>query len=469
MPSIMISGTTSSAGKSVLVASLCRVLSKMGYNVAPFKAQNMSLNSYITKDGYEIAYAQAFQAFASGKEPDVRMNPILLKPKGNLKSQLVVMGRAVKDVSAIEYYKEVPKLLKTVENAFRSLEKENDIVLIEGAGGMAEINLYDRDIANIGIAKIAKPDIYIVSDIDRGGSFASLYGTYSLLPDEIKPMVKGFMFNKFRGYEKLLESGVEKLEMLTGLKNIGIIPYFDGELPSEDSLSIEDWKKPENPDVGILKLPRVSNFTDFEPVRDVCEFVPLKGEIDHYKVLIIPGTKETLQDLKEIKRHGMDDKIVKFARDKPVVGICGGFQILGKEIKSKIEGEKAKGIGLINAVTEFRAYKKRTVQVEKTITRDVSIIKELVGERVKGYEIHMGITKAERPVFQDDGGSSEDGLVWGTYLHGLFFNENIRRELYKYLGLKYKPMDDPIKIFSEIIAEKIDIDFIISNAIRKAT
>ncbi len=466
MPSIMISGTTSSAGKSVIVAALCRILSKMGYNVAPFKAQNMSLNSYITREGHEIAYAQAFQAFASGKEPDVKMNPVLLKPKGNLKSQLVVMGKAVKDVSAFGYYKEVPKLLETVEKAFRDLERENDFVIIEGAGGMAEINLYKTDIANIGIARIAKPHIYIVSDIDRGGSFASLFGTFSLLPDDVRGLVRGFIFNRFRGYEALLESGIRELEKLTGVRVLGIIPYFDGSLPSEDSLSIEEWKKPDNPDIGILRLPRVSNFTDFEPLRDLCGFVSLKEDIGDYSVLIIPGTKETLLDLREIRKFGMDRKIMEFARDKPVIGICGGFQILGREIISKIEKVKAKGIGLIDAVTHFNAYEKITVQVEKEITREVEIIGNLVGESVRGYEIHMGVTEAKNPVFQDDGGASDDGFVWGTYLHGLLFNENVRREFYRYFGRKYSSMKDPIDEFSKIVAEKIDIDPIISSALK---
>ncbi len=467
MPSIMITGTTSSAGKSVIVAALCRVLSKMGYEVAPFKAQNMSLNSYITKDGHEIAYAQVFQAFAAGKDPDVRMNPILLKPKGNLRSQLVVMGKAVKDVSATEYYKVVPKLLRTVEEAFRKLEQENDFLIIEGAGGMAEINLYERDIANIGIARIAKPDIYIVSDIDRGGSFASLFGTYSLLPNDVKRLVRGFIFNKFRGYQGLLRPGIDELERLTGIKTVGIVPYFDRGMPSEDSLSMEDWRSEGESEIGVIRLPRVSNFTDFEPVRDLVEFVPLKGEIQDYEILIIPGTKETILDLKEMKKWSMDKKIVRFAKKKPVIGICGGFQILGNEISSRLENERVRGLGLIDAVTEFNAYEKITRQVEKRITEKVSVIEGIAGETVRGYEIHMGRTRARMSVFEDDGGMSEDGLTWGTYLHGLFFNENVRKEFYRYVGRKYRAERDPVEEFSEIFAENVDIEYIISNAMKQ--
>ncbi len=467
MPSVMISGTTSSAGKSVIVAALCKILSKMGYSVSPFKAQNMSLNSYITNDGHEIAYAQAFQAFSAGKEPDVRMNPILLKPKGNLKSQLIVMGKAKKDVNALKYYREVPKLLKTVAETYRSLERENDILIIEGAGGMAEINLYDRDIANTGIARIAKPDIYLVSDIERGGSFASLFGTYSLLPEDIKPLVKGFVFNRFRGYEELLLPGIEELERLTRVRTVGIIPYLDIALPSEDSLNLEDWRKNDNADVAVIRLPRVSNFTDFEPLRDIVNFVSLKENIDDHRIVIIPGTKETLQDLKELKKWEMDRKIKKFARDNPVIGICGGFQMLGTEISSALENTRAKGMGLIDAFTEFTAYDKITKQVRKKVTRRVSVIDGIVGEAVIGYEIHMGRTRANRPVFQDDGGASENGLVWGTYMHGLFFNENVRRELYKYIGRKYRIMDDPIEELSRIIPQKVDIDHIISSVMNE--
>ncbi|AKG90686.1 adenosylcobyric acid synthase {glutamine-hydrolysing} [Geoglobus ahangari] len=466
MPSIMIAGTTSSAGKSVVVAALCRILSKMGYEVAPFKAQNMSLNSYITRDGHEIAYAQAFQALAAGKEPDVRMNPVLLKPKGNLRSQLVVMGRPVKDVSTLEYYREVPGLLRVVEEAYRTLEEENDFVVIEGAGGMAEINLYDRDMANIGIARIARPDVYIVTDIDRGGSFASLYGTYSLLPEDVRSLVSGFIVNRFRGYEPLLYPGFEKLEKLTGVRVVGVIPYFEGDLPSEDSLSIEDWER--GGEVGVIRLPRISNFTDFEPIRGLVEFVDLKGSVDDYELLILPGTKETVRDLAELKRWGMDEKIRRFARDRPVVGICGGFQMLGKAIVDhgvEAGNVRVKGIGLIDADTEFRRYEKVTRQVTKRVTEEVSVIERLRGEEVSGYEIHMGLTRARWPVFEDDGGKSEDGLVWGTYLHGLLFNENVAREFYRYVGRRFEGLDDLVDRFARVVEEKLDVEHIIDRAL----
>ena len=462
----MIAGTTSSSGKSVIVAALCRILSKRGYRVAPFKAQNMSLNSFITKEGHEIAFAQAYQAFSAGIDPDVRMNPILLKPKGNLRSQLVVLGKPIKDVSALEYYKEIPWLRGIVEECYKSLSEEFDIVVIEGAGGIAEINLYDRDLANIGIARIAKPSIYIVTDIDRGGAFASLYGSYALLPEDVRRLVRGFIINKMRGYEGLLEKGIRDIEKLTGVKFLGIIPFFEGDLPSEDSLSMEDWSNEGL--LGVIRLPRISNFTDFEPIRDLVKFVNLKEDLEDLEIVVIPGTKETIRDLRDLKRWGMDEKIRKFAKGKPVVGICGGFQMLGKEIHDKgIEFGKirVKGLGLIDAITKFEEFKKITRQVRKRITEEVAVIEKLKGEWVSGYEIHMGVTEAKRPVFEDDGGRSDDGLVWGTYLHGLFYNENVAREFYKYLGVRYRRRENPIDAFSKIVEERVDVEEIISSSL----
>ncbi len=459
----MVTGTSSSAGKSVIVAAICKILSKRGYSVAPFKAQNMSLNSYVTKKGKEIAIAQAYQAFAAGIEPDERMNPILLKPKGNYGSQLVVLGEAVKDVSINEYYSELEKLKKVVEEAYRSLEDEYDVVVIEGAGGFAEINLFDRDLANIYTARISRPSIIIAADIERGGAFASLFGTYQLLPDDIRKLVKGYIINKMRGDPKLLDPGIEMINRMTGMTCFGIIPHAGFNVFSEDSLSLEEW----NSDgvVGILRLPRISNFTDFEKIRDLVKVVDLKANLDGLEVLIIPGTKETIRDLKELKRWGMDEKIRSFARDKPVIGICGGFQILGKEIVDHgVEYGRARvrGLGLIEARTVFREFRKKTVQVEKRVTGDVEILRAIRGEIVRGYEIHMGVTEAKNPVFEDDGGASDDGLVWGTYLHGLFFNENVRRALYRYLGVNVNEREDEIEAFVKIFEKSVDVEKVLS-------
>ena len=464
MPALMIAGTSSHVGKSVIATALCRIFSKMGYNVAPFKAQNMSLNSFVTKDGKEIAIAQAFQAKACGIEPNELMNPILLKPKGNKISQLVVLGEAVKDVSALEYYKEVGWLLKVVEQAYKKLEKEFDMIIIEGAGGIAEINLYDRDIANIGIARIAKPSIFIVGDIDRGGVFASLYGTYKLLPEDVANLVKGFIINKFRGDVTLLKSGIEKLEEITGVRVLGIIPFVDITFTPEDSLSLEDWSN-EEARIAVIRFPRISNWTDFEYLKPAgIKFVWKRDDLSEFDVVILPGTKDTIADLKELKSAGIDESLKRIAGKIPIIGICGGYQMLGKELIDRgVEhgNIRAKGLGLLDAVTIFDEFKKRTVQVVKTVTGDAVIIDKIKGQKVWGYEIHKGKTFASRPVFEDDGCASDDGMVWGTYLHGLFSNENVLKAFADYLGVKIDKGEDWIDKFTEVVERNIDIEYII--------
>jgi adenosylcobyric acid synthase len=464
MPALMIAGTSSHVGKSVIATALCRIFSKMGYNVAPFKAQNMSLNSFVTKDGKEIAIAQAFQAKACGIEPNELMNPILLKPKGNKISQLVVLGEAVKDVSALEYYKEVGWLLKVVEQAYKKLEKEFDMIIIEGAGGIAEINLYDRDIANIGIARIAKPSIFIVGDIDRGGVFASLYGTYKLLPEDVANLVKGFIINKFRGDVTLLKSGIEKLEEITGVRVLGIIPFVDITFTPEDSLSLEDWSN-EEARIAVIRFPRISNWTDFEYLKPAgVKFVWKRDDLSEFDVVILPGTKDTIADLKELKSAGIDESLKRIAGKIPIIGICGGYQMLGKELIDRgVEhgNIRAKGLGLLDAVTIFDEFKKRTVQVVKTVTGDAVIIDKIKGQKVWGYEIHKGKTFASKPVFEDDGCASDDGMVWGTYLHGLFSNENVLKAFADYLGVKIDKGEDWIDKFAEVVERNIDIEYII--------
>ncbi len=471
MPSIMIGGTSSHAGKSLLTAALCKIFSKMGFKVAPFKAQNMSLNSFITKNGKEVAIAQAFQAEAAGVEVDERMNPILLKPKGNHTSQLVVMGEVVKDVSAMEYYKEIHWLKDVVKHAFYDLAQEYELVIIEGAGGMAEINLYDSDIANIGIARIANPDIYLVGDIERGGVFSSIYGTYKLLPDDVAKLVKGFVINKLRGYESLLGDGIKKLESLMNVRCLGIVPYLDFPLPSEDSLSIEDWNNSNQNSklIGVLRLNRISNFTDFEPLRFIgVDFVRLnnKSNLEDYEIVIIPGTKDSIADLKALKGSGMDKKIRRVAGKIPIIGICGGYQILGKKLIDKgIEHGfvEAQGLGLLDAVTTFDEYKKITTQTKKKVTGDAVIVDTIKNEYIWGYEIHKGKTVSNRPLFENDGCYSDDGMVWGSYLHGLFWNENVVKAVCKYLGIKYQKMDSGINRLAEIVEEKVDVEYILRN------
>ncbi|MCC6027591.1 MAG: cobyric acid synthase CobQ [Archaeoglobus sp.] len=447
---IMIGGTSSSAGKSLVAMAICRILARRGYEIAPFKAQNMSLNSFVTKNGKEIAIAQAMQAFAAGIEPDERMNPILLKPKGNFVSQLVLLGEAVKDVDSAEYYKMVPELRRVVEEAYRSLSEEYELIVIEGAGGMAEINLYERDLANIFTARMARPNIILVGDIDRGGVFASLYGTFSLLPEDIRKMICGFVINRLRGREDFLYGGIKKLEEITNLPVIAVIPYINSPLPSEDSLNIEEWRGEGL--IGVIRLPRISNFTDFEPLRSVVEFVEL-GEKPDCEILIIPGSKDTVADLKALKESGMAEEIKKISGKKLVIGICGGYQMLGEKIEDYgFEHGRVtlKGLGLLEAETRFEGYRKITKQVSKRVTGDAELIRKIKGEIVWGYEIHKGVTISKKPVFEDDGCESDDGMCWGTYLHGLFWNSNVVRAVEKYLGVKIEYRDGFEALVSEI-------------------
>jgi len=442
----VVLGTTSHSGKSTIVAALCRILRNRGLKAAPFKSQNMSLNSWVTSDGKEMGIAQAVQAWAAGVEPREVMNPILLKPKGDRTSQVIVFGKPLADMSAEEYYRGIEGMKSVVDRAIEELSREYDYIVVEGAGGGAEINLYDRDIANIYVARKLAAPIILVGDIERGGVFASLYGTVALLPADIRPLVSGLVINKFRGDPGILEPGLAMLEELTGVPVLGVMPYLDLDLPSEDSVSLGDKKGggraganredaggSESVDIAVIRLSRISNFTDFEPlerearIRYVTPGQPL-GRPD---AVIIPGTKNTVADLLELRRKGTDREILAL-RDEgvPILGICGGYQILGREIVDQgiEDGDSVvPGLGILNAKTRFDRYEKRTVQTEKTVTGDGPILGPIKGETVSGYEIHMGVTTSlDPPAFGDDGGVGGDGLVMGTYLHGIFENRNFR-------------------------------------------
>ncbi|MCX9073618.1 MAG: cobyric acid synthase, partial [Candidatus Methanoperedens sp.] len=408
---LMVIGTSSHAGKSMLVTALCRSISRK-YSVAPFKAQNMSLNSWITKEGREIGIAQAIQAKAARIEPTSDMNPVLLKPKGDHLSQVIILGKPYADKKAGDYYDSIDGLMSIVEGAYRRLSKIYEVIVIEGAGGAAEINLYDRDIVNIGIARAVKPDILLVGDIERGGVFASIYGTLQLLPGDIKDLVFGLIINKFRGDIKLLEPGIKQLEELTGLPVLGVIPYMDIKIPSEDSVSIKDKVRNRHPvRIAVIRLRHISNFTDFEPLEKYAdlEYIEAGDDPGEPDAIILPGTKNTIDDLKELRMKGMDVKIITEAKKgTPVIGICGGYQMLGTEIvDSGIEGTggevSLRGLGLLDVSTRFCEYKKRTEQVEKIITGDGEILGLIKGERVRGYEIHMGETRSNGHAFGDDG------------------------------------------------------------------
>jgi adenosylcobyric acid synthase len=443
---IVVLGTTSHSGKSTLVAAICRLLSNRGLHVAPFKSQNMSLNSWVTSNGSEIGIAQAMQAWAARVEPTEFMNPILLKPKGDRTSQVIVLGKPMADKSADEYYKGIDGLKEVVDNALDELEKEYDYIVVEGAGGAAEINLYDRDIANIYVAERLQAPIILVGDIERGGVFASLFGTVQLLPPQIRSLVKGLVINKFRGDPSILEPGLESLEQLTGIPVLGVMPYLNLSMPSEDSVSLGDKnpvaKKVTGNDnlveIAVIKLPRISNFTDFEPLERsaIVRYVALGEPLGDPDAVVIPGTKNTVSDLEEMKRSGMDQQILAL-RDTPILGICGGYQILGREIiDCGIENTvgTVSGLGLLDAVTRFDLYEKRTLQARKKVTGGGPILDGIRGQEVAGYEIHMGVTfSKDEAAFGDDGAVDQSGLVIGTYLHGIFENENFRNSFLDYL------------------------------------
>lgn len=446
--SLMVLGTSSHAGKSTVVAALCRVLANKGISVAPFKSQNMSLNSYVTSDGCEIGIAQAMQAFAARVEPRPEMNPVLLKPKGDATSQVVLMGHPYKDVPAREYYRETSFLLEKAVGAARLLEKEYGHLVVEGAGGAAEMNLYSRDIANILLARALQYPIILVADIERGGIFAQVYGTIKLLPDDIAPLVKGIIINKFRGDPAIFAQGVDILEEISGVPVLGVLPFASIELPSEDSLSLGDKKAGGFPvRIAVIRLPHISNFSDFEALehRARVEYVPLGASLEDFDCIIVPGTKNTVNDLAQMWRSGTADMIVS-ARERgtPIIGICGGYQMLGKEvIDSGVESCKGtyRGLGILDVVTRFDRYEKRTEQVTLA-ARPVRPILSSFG-KVSGYEIHMGVTErgADREAFDGDGAVSGDGLVFGTYLHGLFSNtpavDALLSFLYTRRGLQY--------------------------------
>ena len=455
-------GNASHCGKTTLTAAICRILTKLGYKVAPFKAQNMSLNSYVTEKGEEISRSQAFQAFASGIEPSSDMNPILIKPKSDRQSQIVLYGKPFKDVTVNEYYRNfaLNEGLKSVKESLQRLASQYDFVIVEGAGSPAEVNLDPFEIANMRVAELADASVLLVGDIDRGGVFASLVGTMRLLKRRHRRRVKGFIINKFRGDISLLKPGIKEVEKITRKPVLGVVPFItDLRLPAEDSLSIEDARR-ERPrlNISIIRLPKISNFTDFEPFRNVgveVRYVDAADDLDTSDAIIIPGTKNTLHDLFWMKACGIAEKIrQRSASHVPLIGICGGFQMLGKSITDESGSEGGRkgvfeGLNLLDVSTTFREYSKVTERVAAEVVGDGPILSNARGARIDGYEIHMGVTEyAEKakPLFKIvenegdltfDGAVSRDGLVFGTYLHGVFDQPALRNALLSYLtGVK---------------------------------
>ncbi|MEN6610071.1 MAG: cobyric acid synthase [Methanoregulaceae archaeon] len=490
--SVLVLGTASHVGKSVTVAAICRALVRKGIPVAPFKSQNMSLNSYVTPEGGEIGMAQAMQAFAAKLPPHTDMNPILLKPKGDGVSQVVLCGRPYKDVPITEYYRETDRLLETAVECYRRLEKKYGNVVGEGAGGAAELNLYDRDIANIRLARALSIPIILVADIERGGVFAQCYGTIALLPEDIRPLVKGIIINKFRGDIGIFKGGAEQIEEITGVRVLGVVPYFDLPLPSEDSLSLGDKKQAargvamsggtQKTDVriAVIHLPHISNFTDFELLEryGTVEYVPLGKPLAGFDCIIIPGTKNTVDDLIRVIRTGTAAEIQRARKDGiPIIGICGGYQMLGAQVIDEgFESDAGEGaypaLGLLAGTTHFSSYEKVTKQVVRQ-AKPVPPILSGIGE-VTGYEIHMGETDRglDPEAFGGDGAVSRDGLVFGTYLHGLFQNESAVHALLRYLAGKnggvFTPgcaagagEQDPYDTLADLYEQHVDMNAIL--------
>ena len=448
---IMVQGTSSNVGKSLISAGLCRIFANAGYKTAPFKSQNMALNSYITKDGLEIGRAQAVQAECAYQHIDVRFNPILLKPTGNKTSQIIINGEVYGNMTASEYFTEKHKFIKYVKESYESLNKEYDIIVIEGAGSPAEINLNYKDFVNMGMACIAQAPVLLAGDIDRGGVFASLYGTVELLK-EYKNYFKGFIINKFRGDKSILEPGLVQLEKLTGIDVLGVLPYEKFNIDEEDSLA-ETLKNTEKGliDIAVIKLPRISNFTDFA-VFEYYEGVKVRyinsvadfGEPD---LLIIPGTKNTIDDMRYIRSSGLITKIMQYAETgKGIIGVCGGYQMLTSKIcdpDNMESGGSVQGLGLIKAETVFEKEKIRTV-VQGKFNNIKGYFSFLNGACFAGYEIHMGKTYSDNynisEIKDSFRRSKNDGLaennILGTYIHGIFDEGDVVKRIIDKLKLE---------------------------------
>ncbi len=428
---IMIQGTMSNAGKSLLAAALCRIFTEDGYNVAPFKSQNMALNSFITKDGFEMGRAQVVQAEAAKKAPDVRMNPVLLKPTTDVGSQVIVNGKAIGNMKAAEYFAYKKELMPEILKAYNSLAEENDIIVIEGAGSPAEINLKSEDIVNMGMAKAVNAPVLLVGDIDRGGVFAQLYGTVALLEQEERERIKGLVINKFRGDVNILKPGLdmfdERIAKIGKIPFVGVVPHLYVDIDDEDSLSERLVNKNTQKliDIAVIKLPKLSNFTDLNPFERYenvsLRYVSHAHEIKNADMIIIPGTKSSISDLYWLRQNGIEAEIKKAANAGAVVfGVCGGFQILGKTIKdpSGIEGGgTVNGIGLLDIHTVFET-EKTTTQTEGKIENLNGALQNLNGLPYKGYEIHMGVSGEHNAVINN-------GDIYGTYVHGIFDESNI--------------------------------------------
>lgn len=479
----MVVGTSSGAGKSITVTALCRVLTKDGYKVSPFKSQNMALNSFVTKSGLEMGRAQVVQAYACMIEPEAYMNPILLKPTTDRKIQIIVNGKSIGNMSGIEYGKFKTSLKPEIMKSYDYIRENYDISILEGAGSPVEINIKGEDIANMKMAEMADSPVILVADIDRGGVFASIYGTIMLMSEKERARVKGVIINKFRGDINILKSGLEEIEKLTGVPVIGVMPYTNVDIEDEDSVTerFKRLQKKKGINISVIKLKHISNFTDIDALRMVedinIKYINSVDEMGEEDIIIIPGTKNTIDDLKELKDNGIATEIIKASKNgKVIIGICGGFQMLGEKIKDPygIESEikEIPGLGLLELETVMEK-EKNTTQYEGKLSNCTGLLERLEGEEIKGYEIHQGVTFGNESKVND-----EDRIVtvvkgeniFATYLHGIFENEKITRNILnkvrakKGIELQMKGItfdeyrEQQLDKLEKIFRENVDID-----------
>lgn len=447
-PRIMFQGTASSVGKSVLVAGLCRILYEEGYKVAPYKSQNMSLNSYITEEGKEMGRAQVMQAEACGIKPHVLMNPILIKPTGDMKAQYIIEGEVAGDMTAMDYHKFKPELKKKLKDLYKKLEESYEVIVLEGAGSPAEINLRESDLVNMGMAELIDAPVILIGDIDKGGVFASLAGTIMLLSEEERKRVKGVIINKFRGDIEILKPGLKMLEDIIHIPVLGVVPYFKLDLEDEDSVSTIFEQRPVASHetkliIKIIRLPHLSNFTDFNRLFALegveVSYVDRARDLLDGDLVIIPGSKNTIEDLCFLKEEGFEEVLHELkAKGKTIFGICGGYQMLGSKLfnPSGVETSTREmdGLGLLNIHTEFATSKTMT-QVKAAIVSNQGVLSTSYNQLVEGYEIHMGQTiwhgedlipfveireSLGNTETRIEGYHDQDAQVFGTYIHGIF-------------------------------------------------
>jgi adenosylcobyric acid synthase len=461
---IMIQGTMSNVGKSLLVAGLCRVFRQDGYRVAPFKSQNMALNSFITKEGKEMGRAQVVQCEAAKIEPSVRMNPILLKPTNDIGSQVIVKGEPIGVMKAKEYFQFKKKLIPVIQECYDSLDKEYDIIVLEGAGSPAEINLKQEDIVNMGMAKMAKAPVLLVGDIDRGGVFAQLLGTLLLLEEEEKKRIKGLLVNKFRGDKTILEPGLRMLEQKGNKPVLGAIPYLSVDIEEEDSLTERfDTRHGQGLlDIAVIRFPRISNYTDFavlEARKEITlRYVSTPKELGNPDMILLPGSKNTMEDLLWMRQNGLETLLHKeMAKGTILFGICGGYQMMGETLHDPYaveHGGSLKGMGIFPMDTIFQK-EKITTQVSGKFQEMKGSLASLSHKNIEGYEIHMGVSTAHKDspmtqitadgmAFKTEG--FQKGNCYGTYIHGIFDHQEVSlalvADLLQKKGLSQKAVEE---------------------------